>query len=342
MSEHTNDKNGTVVARTPESFRWLAVVTAATTYALIVLGGVVRVTESGDACPDWPRCKGELLPPLESGVLIEFSHRLLASVVGLLVLATAVYAWRRMRHLPLVRWGAALAVLLVGGQIILGGLTVLNDLPPSMVTAHLALASALLATLAVVALAAFDLWPRAQIQDRKIATSFRNLAVVAALATLGLMLTGSYVTGAGAGLAFPDWPLFDGRLLPEGGRLTMIHALHRVSAAAVGVLLIYVAVRAWRTQRWHPAVLFATFLALALYAVEVLVGAANIWTLLQPAASGAHLALASAIWVTLTAVAALSHWATQPLAQYDEGSQPQQALSLKETATGSLPAGRPS
>lgn len=336
------NRNGTVSARAPASFRWLAVVTAATTYALIVLGGVVRVTESGDACPDWPRCKGELLPPLDSAVLIEFSHRLLASVVGLLILAMAFYAWRRMRHLPLVRWGAALAVLLVGGQIILGGLTVLNDLPPGMVTAHLALASALLATLAVVAIACFDLRPRGQAQERETASTFRNLVVVGALATLGLMLTGSYVSGAGAGLAFPDWPLFDGRLLPEGGRLTMIHALHRVSAALVGVLLIYVALRAWRTQRWHRGVLFGTFFALALYAVEVLVGAANIWTLLQPAASGAHLALASALWLTLTAVAALSHWAAQPLAQYDEGSQPEPAMSLKEAATGSLPAGRPS
>ena len=122
----------------------------------------------------------------------------------------------------------------------------------------------------------------------------------------------------------------------------MIHALHRASAAGVGVLLIYVAVRAWQSQRWHQAVLFGTFLALALYAVEVFVGAANIWTLLQPAASGAHLALASAIWVTLTAVAALSHWATQPLAQYDEASQQQAAMPLRETTTASLPASRPS
>ncbi len=334
--------DSSALTETPSSFRWLAVITCVTTYALVVLGGIVRVTESGDACPDWPRCKGELLPPLESAVLIEFSHRLLASVVGLLVVATALFAWRRMRHQPLVRWGAALAVLLVGGQIVLGGLTVLNDLPSSMVMAHLALASALLATLLIVALASFNLRTATSARPGQSASSFRNLALVTALAMFGLMLTGSYVSGEGAGLAFSDWPLFDGRLLPEGGRLAMIHVLHRVAAAAVGILLLYVALQAWRSQRWHPAVLFGTILALALYAAQVLVGAANIWTLLQPAASGAHLALAVAIWVTLTAVAALSHWAAQPAAEYDEASRPQPARPHAETAAGAVPAGRSS
>ena len=327
-------------------FRWLASITFVTTYALVVLGAVVRVTESGDACPDWPRCQGELLPPLEPAILIEFSHRLLASLVGLLVLATAVLAWRWQRRVPLVRWGATAAVLLVGGQIILGGLTVLNDLPPNMVTAHLALASALLATLLVVTIASFELKPADSAERRVRAASFRNLAIFAALATFALMLSGSYVTGSGAGLAFRDWPLFDGRLVPEGGRLAMIHVAHRLAAVAVGLLLVYVAVRARRWQSWHRPMAFGTTLALLLYVTQVFVGAANIWTLLQPAAGAAHLALAVALWATLTGVVVLAHRAAQPISRYDEAPRqqpsPRPAEVSAEAARTTVPAGGPS
>ena len=301
-------------ASSSTGFRGLVLATCIATYGLIVLGGVVRATESGDACPDWPRCHGELLPPLETAVLIEFSHRLLASLVGLLIVAMAIAAWRSQRRLPVVVWGATAAVALVGAQIVLGGATVLKDLPSSLVMAHLALAVTLLATLLVVASATFAPEPAGDVipDRREASTSFRNLAIIAALAMLALMLTGSYVSGSGASLAFRDWPLFDGRLLPEGGRLAVIHATHRLAVVAVGLLLVYVAVRAWRTQRQHQAVIAGTVVALILYIAQVLVGAANIWTLLQPAASAAHLALAVALWVTLVVVATLAHHAAQP------------------------------
>ena len=108
-------------------FRWLILSTVLATYSLIVFGGIVRATESGDACPDWPRCRGELIPPLETSVMIEFSHRLLASVVGFLVLALVIIAWRTLRSNPTITWGSVLALVLVIGQAILGGMTVLSD-----------------------------------------------------------------------------------------------------------------------------------------------------------------------------------------------------------------------
>lgn len=325
-------------------FRWLIAAASAATYALVVLGGVVRATESGLGCPDWPRCHGQLLPPLETPVLIEFSHRLLASIVGLLVLATAFVAWRRYRQLPAVVWPAMAALVLVIGQIILGGVTVLNDLSPSIVSAHLALALSLLAALLIVAVFAFS--PPAGASARDTAASpLRNLTLLTALASFGVMLTGSYVSGSGASLAFGDWPLFNGQLLPDGGRLAMIHFTHRLAAAAGGVLVVFLAVRAWRLRRWDWPITSLATLAVVLYGAQVLVGAANIWTLLEPPARVAHLALAAALWGTLVVVTLLlQRAAVAPTPAPEERRALGERLVPQrgEAAGAGMPVGRPS
>ncbi len=334
------------------TFRWLALTTCGATYALVVVGGVVRATGSGDACPDWPRCHGELLPPLQSAVLIEFSHRLLASLVGFLVLALAIAAWRSARSAPAARWGALAAVGLVGAQIVLGGMTVLSDLSSSLVMAHLATAAALLATLLIVAFASFPAPAGESAAARQGAASFRSLSVVVGVATLALMLTGSYVSGTGAGLAFRDWPLFDGRLLPEGGRLAMIHATHRLAAAAVGVLLVWLAVRAWSARAGRlRAVVLGSMLALAIYGAQALVGAANIWTLLEPVARAAHLALAMALWATMVVVTLVADRVARIVERPElspAARKPPQPVAghrspaLADSSAGPAPAGGPS
>ncbi len=81
--------------------------------------------------------------------------------------------------------------------------------------------------------------------------------------------------------------------------------------------------------------------AMALYGAQVLVGAANIWTLLQPSATATHLALAVALWATLVTASLLAHRATQPLPQ-TEGERAGQALPRQgtvEPASATLPAG---
>lgn len=301
-------------ARLPEllgvlsKYQWLVLATCLATFVLIIIGGVVRTTGSGDACPDWPRCHGQLLPPLETKVLIEFSHRLAASVVGFLVLGIAIAGWRSQRD-PILRWGGVFAVGLVIGQIILGGATVLNDLLANLVMAHLAMASMLLATLVVLALV--SLVPRPATPSREI-EGFRNLAIVAALAVFVVMMTGSYVSGSGAGLAFRDWPLFDGSLMPDGGRLAVIQATHRFAVLLLGMLLGYLALRAWRASFDNPVLNYGPLFAFVLYVTQGLVGAANIWTLLQPSAAAAHLALAELLWATLLMIATVAQLLSVP------------------------------
>ncbi len=291
--------------------RYLVLLSSIAVYALIVLGGTVRATGSGLACPDWPRCHGQWIPPLESQVLIEYSHRLAAVSVGFLILGTAATAWLRHRQDRPLLMGVSLAILLLIAQVLVGGVTVNTELPDTIVAVHLALALVLLAVLIVVTAVAFK--ATTLTRPRVLGWSaFPVLATLTTLATFALILLGSYVANSGAGLAYPDWPLFDGQLAPAGGRLANLHYAHRVLAAAAGLLVLAMMVQALRLrsgQAWRrrggrrPIPLAAASLALILYVAQVLVGAANIWLELATSVRVAHLALASALWATLVVAA---------------------------------------
>lgn len=136
----------------PLSHQWrLGALAASACYLLIVLGTVVRVTGSGEGCPGWPLCYGAA-PLWRLHSVIEYAHRVLASVVTVLVVLTVVVVWRgghRPRHALVT---ANLAVALLGIQIGLGGVTVLTHLSWPLVALHLATALALLGTLIALTL----------------------------------------------------------------------------------------------------------------------------------------------------------------------------------------------
>ena len=265
--------------------RRLALVSAAVTYALIVMGAVVRVTGSGLGCPDWPTCYGSWIPPFERAALIEYTHRSIAAVVGVLVLWLVVRAWRGRSASPAGFRLSLGALGLLFIQAWLGRAVVLAELEPLMVTVHLGTAMLFIAVLLVIACLP-------QEEGRRWDRSNRLLAG-APLGVLVVILGGAWVRGLGAGLAFRDWPLMGGTIFPDLGGSTALLAtfLHRLSVAALGVYLIYVvvALRGGRGSRMANILLGA-------YLVQVLAGALTVLTALGPVPRVSHVALGALVW----------------------------------------------
>ena len=285
-----------------KTFGRLASAAVVATYVLIILGGLVRATGAGLACPDWPLCHGRLMPPLDPLVLIEWSHRFVASIVGILTVAVAVAAWRlRKAGQPGLVGLSGLALVLVIVQIGLGGLTVRHALSAWLVVAHLGTAMAFFATLIILTVTTMTGPAAPRRHD-----PFRTLAFLTVVATFGLVLIGGYVSASGAGLACPDWPLCYGQLLPSLTGGVGAHLLHRFAAAIAGALIIVTAAAAYRTQTRRPQLQAASAIAVGLLILQIILGALNIEYRLADAVTTAHLATAAALFATLVVLAVLA------------------------------------
>ena len=294
-------------------FRYFALFTVLVTYGLIVLGGVVRVTDSGTACPDWPLCHGQIIPPADTKVWIEFSHRLVASIVGFLILGVAFGVWRRYRE-DRVMLGAAIAVVvLLGAQVLVGGLTVGTETAASVVAIHLTIALTLISCLIFIAVGVQTPVKAAARRVRGITSRMPVLVGATLVGLFALIIVGAYVSQLEAGLAYPDWPLFDGQLTSSGSRNGDIHYAHRFLAAVVGLLMIALVVRVLRSEK-NPVVLTAFAAAFALFVIEVMVGASNVWLDLATGVRILHLALASAVWAMLMFALSWSHMRSEEAA----------------------------
>src|SRR2546430_856490 len=274
-----------------KGFRALSVATAVATYALVVLGGVVRVSGSGLGCPDWPLCHGRVLPPLDLHAIIEYSHRTAASLTSTLVVVTAAVAWMAWRNRRDLVVPATLAVSLLAVQVVLGAITVRLELPPMIVLAHLATAMALLGAVCVTAVASLMPMPAepADVQSARRAGG-------GAAGTYLLILSGSLVVGSGASGACDAWPLCGGgfRLAIEGS--PAIQLLHRGVAAVIGLVVVMSLLSVLARHRRQPAVRATVALSLAALAFQVAVGAAVVTLHLPAVLRGLHLALAAAVW----------------------------------------------
>lgn len=276
--------------------------------AQVTLGGVVRVTGSGLGCPDWPLCHGRIIPPLEVETLIEYSHRLSASVVSVLVLATAVVGWALHRSWNWATVPSALGVALVALAAALGGVSVMTELASGWVLVHLGVAELLVACMAVATVAGWR-WSGPAPPDgagRAFTPKLSFLLAATLVGTFALMLSGSYMVGEGAGSSCATWPLCRGALLPDG-HAYVAHMSHRFVVAIVGVMIAATAASVWRQRGPRPELRWASGILGGLFAAQVLLGAGTVWSGFEAGLKAAHLSLASLVWTALVLLAALAY-----------------------------------
>jgi cytochrome c oxidase assembly protein subunit 15 len=254
-----------------KTLRRLALSTNLVALGTVVLGSWTRINGAGETCPDWPLCRGSILPSMSDGTVWEWAHRLLALLVAPMVVALIVVAWRERSRSPFI----APTVFAIAGifftQVLLGAATVRLSNTPISVVLHWGTAMALIAALSAMAIfAAVQPAAASTHSDTSLSTV---LGIAAALAFV-TMCIGAYVSSSGAGLACLSIPGCAGNVVVySSGQIVQL--LHRIAAGATLVCAAGSLALAWA----RPAsgrVRAAVSAGVALVGVQVLLGLLNV------------------------------------------------------------------
>ncbi len=264
---------------------WLAVATSIATFVLLLVGGTVNPTGSSLACPDWPTCYGSFFPEMTGGVLFEHSHRIAATIVGLLSIGIAALAWKTS-----ARWLAVAALALVVFQGVLGGVTVILRLPTVVSTSHLAIA---MLFFSLTIFLAFRVRPGATEGTESLA-KVRRLAAIAFALVYAQIVLGGLVRHTLSGRACLDLPLCGGEWWPAHGPAAL-HMLHRYVAVAVLVAVVAHALLALKAlqDEDRPIAKLAAALAPWIALLQMAVGVLMVHRKIEWVSAMAHTGIAA-------------------------------------------------
>jgi len=273
-------------------FCGFAVASAALALVIAVLGSWVRINNAGLTCPDWPLCHGQLVPTLEGGVVLEWSHRLVAFIEGFVVLGAIATGFRARKHIAgvtptLVALGVVFLI-----QVSLGGATVLLANSPLSVMLHWGVGMLLLATLTTLAMLAILAPPRpfSRVASESAAPA---LAVAAGFAFV-TMCVGAYVSSSYAGLACASVPACDGTLLGHSPA-QFVQMLHRLAAFSFAIVATLATLVAYQNDSMR--VRTCATLGLTLVGLQIALGIGNVVWHLPTVMREAHAANACATFL---------------------------------------------
>ena len=265
----------------------------AVTYALLVLGSTVRVHGAGLACPDWPLCFGQIIPPINFQIGLEFGHRVLAGLVSLGFVGLSILVMKDASLRPRFSKALGFGLLLLATQVVLGGLTVLKLLAEWTVASHLIAGNTFCLTLLLLGLALAEAHERPS--RERLAKSVRACAPGFLVLVFAQLVLGGFVSSSGASLACETWPACNGGVwFPAFSGLIGLQVFHRLMA----YLLVAAVLGLVWLCRGYVRLRKKALVVMGLVLLQVALGVANVFLAVPVEVTLLHSATAAAIVLT--------------------------------------------
>jgi cytochrome c oxidase assembly protein subunit 15 len=268
----------------------LPFVTTIAIFLLLFAGALVVDLDAGLACSDWPLCNGHVIPPLEGKIIIEYSHRMLTTAVGILTVCNAYAGWRARKKSPLVTKLAFLALVLLGCVAVLGGINVLEKLPPGFTTMDTSFAVLFFSTFVVLTGVTLANHRKEQNQFHQ-NNQVRSLFKPALIATIGVyveLVLGAFIKHSDAGKVWVrgDMTFLNSIISTKEIATTFVY-LHVVAT----LLVLFTTLWLYFFSITRKVLKAQTMFLVILMGLQVIVGVLTVLTKLEVAADIMHLML---------------------------------------------------
>ncbi|MCT8139065.1 heme A synthase [Anaerobacillus sp. CMMVII] len=265
-----------------------------TTIGMIIVllqGALVTKTESGQGCGDsWPLCHGQVIPEsittLET--IIEYSHRFVSGILGIMVIILAIWMWRKLPHVRETKFLAIIAVLFIIFQGLLGAAAVMWGQSSAVLALHFGFSLVSFASVLLLTILVFEEGKPSRVSATKITTQFRSFIYFVFTYLYIVVYTGALVRHTDSSLACAGWPLCNGQIIPPLRGNIAVQFGHRVAAAVMFLVILALLVHVYRHYKEEIALRYTVLISFILVTIQVLSGAYVVFTAMSLFSSMLH------------------------------------------------------
>ncbi|WP_181186254.1 COX15/CtaA family protein [Alkalicoccus urumqiensis] len=288
--------------------KFYGIITTLGMLLVLIQGALVTQTGSGDACgPEWPLCYGQIIPENPATeTLIEYTHRLVSGVLGLMVIGHAVWSWRRIGHIRETKLFSLLAVFFIIFQGLLGAAAVVWGQSDAVMALHFGFSLISFASVLILTIFAFEDGTSRSILYPSLSRPLKWMIFGNLIYTYAVVYTGAFVKHTGSGSACSGWPLCNGQWFPPLDGRTAFQFGHRVFAGLLFVTILIMFIMMMRRHTKNLPLRISGTIALIMITGQVLSGAFVIFTGFTLYASMSHAVIVSLLFGALSYMAVLA------------------------------------
>lgn len=263
------------------SLKWFSVFTTIGMLFILLGGALVTKTDSGMGCGrTWPLCNGQLIPDeITIELVIEFAHRIVSGVVGLMVVILSVWSWRSIGHIRETKFLSATSFFFLLFQGLVGAAAVIWGQSDFVLAIHFGISLISFSTVFLLTLLIFEVDKKFEAEKLVLDTRMRRQIIGVTIYSFIVVYTGALVRHVNASLVCRDWPLcINNQFALPTNLYEWVQMGHRTAAGIIFIWIGYIMYLAIKHYQHQKIVYWGWIITFSLVTLQVIAGAFIIFT----------------------------------------------------------------